>query len=136
VPTVEALVAYWRKVANQALEHLGQRPLKLVRNVHGTIFSHKGPLSPIPKNVHQLKMRKREGGEGTRLWVDSLAGLLGLVEIDTVELDPWNATVDDIELADPVVIDLDPGEGVAQSAARRGHRELAEADRQQGRPRG
>jgi bifunctional non-homologous end joining protein LigD len=93
-------------------------------------------LSPIPKNVHQLKMRKREGGEGTRLWVDSLAGLLGLVEIDTVELDPWNATVDDIDLTDRVVIDLDPGEGVAQSAARRGHRELAEADRQQGRPRG
>ena len=29
-----------------------------------------------------------------------------------VELHPWNATVDDIEHADQVVFDLDPGPGV------------------------
>ncbi|MER9120214.1 hypothetical protein NKH93_27020 [Mesorhizobium sp. M0954] len=32
--------------------------------------------------------------------------------MDVVELHPWNATVDDIEHADRVVLDLDPGEGV------------------------
>ena len=32
--------------------------------------------------------------------------------MDAVELHPWNATVDDIERADRIVIDLDPGEGV------------------------
>jgi bifunctional non-homologous end joining protein LigD len=32
--------------------------------------------------------------------------------MDAVELHPWNATVDDIEWADRIVIDLDPGEGV------------------------
>jgi bifunctional non-homologous end joining protein LigD len=62
--------------------------------------------------VHQLKVQKREGGEGTRLWVDDLAGLLGLVEMDAVELQPWNALVDDIENADQMVFDLDPGEGI------------------------
>jgi bifunctional non-homologous end joining protein LigD len=50
--------------------------------------------------------------EGTRLWIDDLAGLIGLVEIGAVELHPWNATVDDIEHADRLVLDLDPGEGV------------------------
>jgi bifunctional non-homologous end joining protein LigD len=111
-PGKPALQAYWRKVAKRALEHLGRRPLKLVRNVHGTIFYHRGAFPPIPDAVHQLKIEKREGGEGTRLWVDDLAGLLGLVEIGAVELHPWNATVDDIELADRIVIDLDPGEGI------------------------
>ena len=38
--------------------------------------------------------------------------MLGLVEIGAVELHPWNATVDDIEHADRLVFDLDPGEGV------------------------
>jgi bifunctional non-homologous end joining protein LigD len=111
-PSQEELVRYWKKVADKALVHLGRRPLKLVRNVNGTIFYHKGPLPPIPKSVHQLRVQKREGGEGVRLWVDDLAGLLGLVEIGAVELHPWNAVVDDIEHADRIVIDLDPGEGV------------------------
>jgi bifunctional non-homologous end joining protein LigD len=60
-----------------------------------------------------LTIEKREGGEGTRLWVDDLAGLLGLVEIGAVELHPWNATIDEIEHPDVLVVDLDPGEGVA-----------------------
>jgi bifunctional non-homologous end joining protein LigD len=73
VPTKEQLATYWAKVHKRALKHLGHRPLKLVRHVHGTTFYHKGPLpKDIPDSVHQLHIRKREGGEGTRLWVDSL----------------------------------------------------------------
>jgi len=112
VPAREELARYWRAVGDQALEYLARRPLKLVRNVHGTTFYHMGPLPPIPQSVHQLKIRKRQGGEGTRLWIDDLHGLLGLVEIGAVELHPWNATVDDIEHADQLVFDLDPGAGI------------------------
>src|SRR5205823_9679209 len=78
-----------------------------------TTFYHKGPLPPIPDAVHQVRIEKREGGEGVRVWVDSLAGLLGLVEMDVVEVHPWAATVDDIEHADRLVFDLDPGAGIA-----------------------
>src|SRR5437773_9391978 len=58
-------------------------------------------------------IEKREGGQGVRVWVDNLAGLLGLVEMDVVELHPWAATVNDIEEADTLVFDLDPGDGIA-----------------------
>ncbi|MER9677636.1 DNA ligase D [Mesorhizobium sp. M0045] len=112
VPSKEELIRYWKKVAKKALVHLGRRPLKLVRHSHGITFYHKGRLPDIPDTVHQLRVQKREGGEGVRLWVDDLDGLLGLVEIGAVELHPWNTTVDDIEHADRVVIDLDPGEGI------------------------
>jgi bifunctional non-homologous end joining protein LigD len=112
-PSKEELAAYWAKVWKRALAHLGGRPLKLVRHVRGTTFYHMGPLPPVPQAVHTLTIEKREGGEGTRLWVDDLAGLLGLVEIGAVELHPWNATVDEIEHPDMLVVDLDPGEGVA-----------------------
>lgn len=117
VPSKEELADYWNRVWRTALPHLGQRPLKLVRHVHGTTFYHKGPLpKDIPESVHQLRIQKREGGQGTRLWVDSLDGLLGLVEIGAVELHPWNSTVDDFEHADRIVIDLDPGEEVEWQA--------------------
>jgi bifunctional non-homologous end joining protein LigD len=45
--------------------------------------------------------------------VDDLDGLIGLVQIGAVELHPWNASVDDIEHADRLVFDLDPGAGIA-----------------------
>jgi bifunctional non-homologous end joining protein LigD len=114
-PSPEALAEYWRRVHHVALSYLARRPLKLVRHVAGATFYHKGPLPKIPAAVHQLRVVKREGGEGTRVWVDDLDGLLGLVAMDVVELHPWNATVDDIELADTLVIDLDPGHGVSWS---------------------
>ena len=77
VPSKEELTYYWKRVWKKALPHLGHRPLKLVRHVHGTTFYHKGPLpNEIPGGVHQLRIRKREGGEGTRLWVNTLDGLL------------------------------------------------------------
>lgn len=117
VPSKEELADYWKRVWRKALPHLGHRPLKLVRHVHGTTFYHKGPLpKDIPESVHQLRIQKREGGQGTRLWIDSLDGLLGLVEIGAVELHPWNSTTEDFEHADRIVIDLDPGEEVEWEA--------------------
>jgi bifunctional non-homologous end joining protein LigD len=113
VPTTEQLSAYWKKVAKRALPYLANRPLKLVRSVKGTTFYHRGALPRIPSSVHQLKMTKREGGEGIRVWVDDLEGLLGLLEMDVIELHPWNATIEDIESADTMVFDLDPGAGIA-----------------------
>jgi bifunctional non-homologous end joining protein LigD len=112
-PSKEELVRYWRKVGKRALHYLGGRPLKLVRHTHRTTFYHKGKLPPIPESVHQLRIAKREGGEGVRVWVDDIDGLIGLVAMGAVELHPWAATVDDIERADRLVFDLDPGPGVA-----------------------
>ena len=111
-PAKDELRAYWRRAAKRALIYLGGRPLKLVRHTRGVTFYHMGPLPPIPDAVHQLHIEKREGGEGVRVWVDSLDGLLGLVDMDAVELHPWAATVDDIEHPDRLVFDLDPGPGI------------------------
>jgi bifunctional non-homologous end joining protein LigD len=99
-------------VADDALRYLGRRPLKLVRHVKGTTFYHMGPLPEIPPAVKQLRIEKRKRGTGTRLWVEDLAGLLGLVEIGAVEIHPWGARVEEIEHPDTLIFDLDPGEGV------------------------
>jgi|KBSSwiStaDraftv2_1062776.scaffolds.fasta_scaffold03000_6 bifunctional non-homologous end joining protein LigD len=115
VPSREQLIRYWKAVGPTALTYLARRPLKLVRHERGATFYHKGSFPPIPKTVHQLVIEKREGGTGTRLWVDGVAGLLGLVEMGAVELHPWNSTIDDLEHPDAMVFDLDPGSGVGMS---------------------
>jgi bifunctional non-homologous end joining protein LigD len=112
VPSKNALTAYWKTIANEALEYLGRRPLKLVRYAAGKTFFHQGPLPPVPEAVHPLRVETRAGGEGVRLWVDSLDGLLGLLEIGVVELHPWGATVDDIERPDTLVFALEPDDGI------------------------
>lgn len=89
VPSDAELAAYWRAVGNEALKYLGRRPLKLVRHVRGKTFMHQGPFPPVPDAVHQLRIEKATGEDGVRLWIDSLDGLLGLLEIDVVEIHPW-----------------------------------------------
>jgi bifunctional non-homologous end joining protein LigD len=111
-PSADELRAYWRKVHRKALKHLGRRPLTLVRKERGRVFFHTGRIAELPEAVHHLTIQKREGGQGIRLWVDSLAGLLGLVDIGVIEIHPWQAKVDDIEATDLIVFDLDPGEGI------------------------
>jgi len=75
VPTQDDLARYWRLVATEALPYIARRPLKLVRHVRGTTFYHKGRLPPVAEGVNQVLIEKREGGTGTRLWVDDLDGL-------------------------------------------------------------
>lgn len=133
VPSKDELTEYWKRIWRKALPHLGNRPLKLVRHMRGTTFYHKGPLpEEIPDAVHQLRIEKREGGQGTRLWVDSLDGFLGLVEIGAIELHPWNSTVEDLEHADRIVIDLDPGDGIEWEAVAETALELRAALKRQG----
>jgi bifunctional non-homologous end joining protein LigD len=112
VPTRKALREYWTKVGADALEHLGRRPLRLVRHEAGETFYHVGLLPPLPASVRTITIEKREHKEGTRVWVDSVDGLIGLVEIGAIELHPWSATIDDIERPDTLVFGVDPGAGV------------------------
>jgi bifunctional non-homologous end joining protein LigD len=112
-PSKEELIAYWKKVAPDALAYLARRPLRLVRHVGGKIFYHQGSFPAVPETVHQLSIEKRTGGEGVRLWVDDLEGLLGLVALDAVELHPWGSTVDDLERPDSLVFCLEPSHGIA-----------------------
>jgi bifunctional non-homologous end joining protein LigD len=91
-PAKDKLAAYWKKVGKKSLAHLAKRPLDLVRH---------GPLPPLPKAVRKVPI---DGTE--RFWIDSVEGLLGLVEIGAIELRPWNATIDDVEKPDLLVFSL------------------------------
>src|SRR4030095_9943729 len=67
-PSKANVAAYCNKFGKQALGHLARRPIKLVGNA----------LTKPPKAVRKL-------GDD-RFWIDSLGGLLGLVEMGCVVL--------------------------------------------------
>jgi bifunctional non-homologous end joining protein LigD len=71
-----------------ALAHLGNRPLKLVRNTHGRVFFHTGGFQQIPEAVHALRIEKRNRREGIRLWVIALTDFSVSSTSTSVELHP------------------------------------------------
>jgi bifunctional non-homologous end joining protein LigD len=50
------------------------------------------------------------------LTLDSVAGLLNLVQAGVVEIHPWGSRTDDLAHPDRLIFDLDPGEGASWSA--------------------
>jgi bifunctional non-homologous end joining protein LigD len=109
VPSRDALVGHWESVGELALEYLARRPLTLVRHIEGLTFFHEGALPFLAPSVRQMTYKKRrDDSTGHRVWIEDLAGLLGLVEMGAVELHPWGSTIDDIEHPDTLVLDLDP----------------------------
>jgi bifunctional non-homologous end joining protein LigD len=94
-PSKAELAAYWKKVAKEGVVHLARRPLDLVPRT---------PSGAVPKSVKRVRV-----GNEDRLWVDSVEGLLALVEVGVVEMHPWNVTVDDLEHPDLLVFSIGSG---------------------------
>jgi bifunctional non-homologous end joining protein LigD len=67
-----------------------------------------------------------DSDDNTRIAIDGLDGLVGLVQGGALEIHPWQATLDELERPDQIVIDLDPGEGVAWTAMTDAAREVRE----------
>ncbi|KAB7762481.1 DNA ligase D [Xanthomonas maliensis] len=120
------VAAYYRAVAPLLLPELAHRPLSLLRcpdGVAGACFFQKHQGRQLGAHVKSLPLRQKSGTEDY-LYVEDVAGLLELVQMNTLELHPWGARVDDPEHPDRLVFDLDPGEGVTWNAVVAAAREI------------
>ncbi|HEX7186114.1 MAG TPA: DNA ligase D [Thermoanaerobaculia bacterium] len=109
------LAVYYTRIADWILPHLADRPLTLVRCPEGRqkqCFYQKHVNEQFPKSVRRVQV---DEGEQTVPYgaVDSLEGLLSLIQMGVLELHIWGSHRDDIEKPDYVVFDLDPDEGLA-----------------------
>lgn len=117
------LARYYDSVGEQLLPHVRARPLTLLRwqplapgeqrsDKGGVYLKHHRAWGPeVLRRVRIQEQRK----VGEYLVVDDLAGLVGLVQMDVLELHTWNSTAERLETPDRVVFDLDPGPGVSWS---------------------
>lgn len=109
--TKERLARYYEAVADALLPHLVNRPLTLLRCPGGrekVCFIQKHGWAGIPAGIRRMTFNGEE-----LLFVEDLSGVVGLVQAGTLELHPWGASLPDLERPDRLVMDLDPGAGIA-----------------------
>ncbi|MEB1549052.1 non-homologous end-joining DNA ligase [Xanthomonas campestris pv. campestris] len=109
------VAAYYRAVAPLVLPEIARRPLSLLRcpdGAAGACFFQKHEGRHLGAHIKAIPLKQKSGTEDY-LYIEDVAGLLELVQMNTLELHPWGARVDDPEHPDRLVFDLDPGEGVA-----------------------
>src|SRR3546814_2704795 len=77
----------------------------------GECFFQKHHADSLGDDVHAIALQQKRG-RARYLYVDSIEGVIDLVQMNTLEFHPWGARIDDPERPDRMVFDLDPGEGV------------------------
>lgn len=101
--TKQDVVDYYTAIAKWILPHIENRPLTLLRCPGGskkTCFFQRHAESKPSEWIH----------------VDSLNGLLSLIQMGSLELHVWNSKVEDLSHPDTIVFDLDPDVGLGWSA--------------------
>jgi bifunctional non-homologous end joining protein LigD len=130
------LAHYYESVAKWMLPDLIDRPLTLVHCPKGVpangarkgvdcIFMKHAKVWG-PSAIRRVKIREKTK-TGEYLIADTVAALVGLAQMDVLEIHTWNTRFSRLEQPDRIVIDLDPGERVpwsAVTAAARTVREL------------
>ena len=110
------LAAYYAAVAEKMLPHIKDRPLSLVRDTDGDLaktFFQKHQLPGMPKTLKAGELTKIKGTENRILWIEDLAGLIGGVQMNTLEFHVWGSDRHTPELPERMVFDIDPDEGLS-----------------------
>ena len=108
------LARYYEFVAERILPFISNRPLSTVRcpqGRSGQCFFQKHIRETFTEHIIPLKV-KEQSGYADYISINSLAGLITLVQFGVLEIHPWGSTADDLDHPDTLVFDLDPGDGV------------------------
>ncbi|HSK29197.1 MAG TPA: non-homologous end-joining DNA ligase [Candidatus Limnocylindria bacterium] len=108
--TKRELAEYYAEIAEWMFPHVSGRPLTLVRcpeGQRGPCFYQRNAVDGIPPAIHRLPMRAGTSVKNG-LVIDSLAGLMALVQIGVLEIHTWGSTAKRIERPDRLTFDLDP----------------------------
>jgi bifunctional non-homologous end joining protein LigD len=117
---------YYRAMAEWILPEISGRPLSLLRCPQGVgkpCFFQKHHGQGLGDAVRAVPLEQKSGTEDY-VYIDDVEGLLQLVQMNTLELHPWGATVADPEHPDRLVFDLDPGDGVTWTQIKAAARDI------------
>lgn len=121
------LAAWYLRVAGRMLPHVANRPLSLLRcpEGRGDCFFQKHPGEGLPAPIRRIEVPAKRGTK-VGLAIDDEAGLVALVQLGVLEIHPWGARADRPLRPERLVLDLDPGPGVAWPAVVAAAREARE----------
>lgn len=116
--TKRQLAEYYETVAEWILPHLADRPVVLVRCLHGSsgeCFYQKDASTGFPDSIRTIAIEHDEGPVHYAL-IDGVTDLVALAQLGVLEIHTWGSRADDVERPDRLIFDLDPGPGVAWEA--------------------
>ena len=116
--TKEDVAKFYQKVAPAMLPYMADRPLTLVRcpnGAKGTCFYQKHINGKVPASLDAFPVKESSGEEGLYVALDSVEGLMELVQLNAFEIHSWGSHKDTYKRPDQIVMDLDPGPGVSWS---------------------
>lgn len=125
--TKAGLAEYYRAAAPLMLPELAGRPLSLLRlpdGMAGERFFQKHPGKGFPAALKIQQIADKDGAPSPYAYVTDVEGILGAVQMGTVEFHIWGARRDRLDRPDRMVFDLDPDEGLGFAATRRAALEL------------
>jgi bifunctional non-homologous end joining protein LigD len=107
------LIDYYREVASFILPYLKDRPESLHRQPGGIgqkdFFQKDVSRQPPPEWVQTISLPSEPGEEPTlAILCQNEATLVYLANLGCIELNPWHARVQSLDMADYMMIDLDP----------------------------
>jgi bifunctional non-homologous end joining protein LigD len=127
--TKQSLAGFYASIAEHLLPGVVGRPLSLVRCPDGAgqeCFFQKHPMAGMPDAIGVGDARSAEGKRQEYVYVNDIDGVLGLVQMNVIEIHPWGSTIADLEHPDRLVFDLDPDIGVAWPRVRDAARTVRE----------
>lgn len=127
------LAEYYGQVMDLILPHISNRPLAVLRCPDGIeaggakkCFFQKH-LIHASKAVHEELVKSKTKDEKEKvMFVDSRDGVLSLVQLGCLELHMRGGSYDDIDHANLIVFDFDPGPGVPWTQVKKAALELKE----------
>ncbi|KAA1180122.1 DNA ligase D [Rhizobium tropici] len=111
--TKAGLADYYSEVWRYMGPFVVGRPLALVRcpnGISGQHFFQKHAWKGMNRNI---ALAKDPQDEEPYVSISDLNGLIGLVQAAVLEIHPWGSMVGNWEKPDTIIMDLDPGPGVA-----------------------
>jgi bifunctional non-homologous end joining protein LigD len=75
-------------------------------------------MTGMPDAIGVGDARSAEGKQQDYVYVNDIEGVIGLVQMNVIEIHPWGSTIADLEHPDRLVFDLDPDAGVEWSRVR------------------
>ncbi len=138
--TKAALAAYYAIVEPYMMPHLANRPVTLVRCPEGApgvvaavrqtpskrdrgertaarfCFYQKHMKKGFPASLLRVPIREDDGTNADYLAIADRDGLMGAVQLGSLEIHTWGCHIDDVERPDYAVIDLDPDPGLGWDA--------------------
>lgn len=104
------LAQFYHDIGEWVMPHLRGRPVSLLRapdGVEGQQFFQKHAEHLAIPNITHLD-QKLDPGHARLMQIDSLAALIGAVQMGCIELHTWGAITAAIDKPDRMILDLDP----------------------------